>query len=299
MIVWGERIGAAAAERAAAGSPSASAWPVATAPGCSRSRPAPTAAGCARPACCRTPDPATQAARRAPGRGATGDRPGRRRRRAHRALPVPDRPGPRPARSRAVGARAAQRGAGRRPRLGADRGAARARDRHLPGRVLRREGGHGRAPRRPPPAAADRDRPPGEVAPGWSVIAELARRCGLDLGVRAQRRCVRAAGRGGPVLRGPDARGDRRPRRPLARARRRRAAITLEPRRSRSASRRRHPCARPPPANGALRLGTYRPIWAAPEVEISPALQYTIAAPAGRALARGRRAARHRTTATR
>ncbi len=29
--------------------------------------------------------------------------------------------------------------------------------------------------------------------------------------------------------------------------------------------------------NGALRLGTYRPIWAAPEVEISPALQYTIA----------------------
>jgi NADH-quinone oxidoreductase subunit G len=29
--------------------------------------------------------------------------------------------------------------------------------------------------------------------------------------------------------------------------------------------------------NGSLRIGTYRPIWAAPEVEISPALQYTIA----------------------
>jgi NADH-quinone oxidoreductase subunit G len=29
--------------------------------------------------------------------------------------------------------------------------------------------------------------------------------------------------------------------------------------------------------DGALRLGTYRPIWAAPEVELSPALQYTIA----------------------
>jgi NADH-quinone oxidoreductase subunit G len=29
--------------------------------------------------------------------------------------------------------------------------------------------------------------------------------------------------------------------------------------------------------DGALRLGTYRPIWASPEVEISPALQYTIA----------------------
>ena len=30
-------------------------------------------------------------------------------------------------------------------------------------------------------------------------------------------------------------------------------------------------------ANGALRLGTYRPIWASPEVEVSPALKYTIA----------------------
>jgi NADH-quinone oxidoreductase subunit G len=29
--------------------------------------------------------------------------------------------------------------------------------------------------------------------------------------------------------------------------------------------------------NGALRLGTYKPIWAAPEVEISPSLQFTIA----------------------
>src|SRR5207248_150120 len=32
-----------------------------------------------------------------------------------------------------------------------------------------------------------------------------------------------------------------------------------------------------PPGDGALRLGTYRPIWAAPEVEVSPALHYTIA----------------------
>jgi len=31
------------------------------------------------------------------------------------------------------------------------------------------------------------------------------------------------------------------------------------------------------PFNGALRLGTYRSIWAAPEVEISPALLFTIA----------------------
>jgi NADH-quinone oxidoreductase subunit G len=32
-----------------------------------------------------------------------------------------------------------------------------------------------------------------------------------------------------------------------------------------------------PSRNGALRLGTYRPIWASPEVEISPALHYTVA----------------------
>ena len=42
--------------------------------------------------------------------------------------------------------------------------------------------------------------------------------------------------------------------------------------------------------DGALALGTYRPIWAAPEVEISPSLQYLIAEPAGRALARRTRA---------
>jgi NADH-quinone oxidoreductase subunit G len=33
----------------------------------------------------------------------------------------------------------------------------------------------------------------------------------------------------------------------------------------------------PSPGDGALRLGTFRPIWAAPEVEISPALHYAIA----------------------
>jgi NADH-quinone oxidoreductase subunit G len=31
------------------------------------------------------------------------------------------------------------------------------------------------------------------------------------------------------------------------------------------------------PTNGHLRLGTYKPIWASPEVEISPSLQFTIA----------------------
>ena len=30
------------------------------------------------------------------------------------------------------------------------------------------------------------------------------------------------------------------------------------------------------PSNGALRLGTYRPIWASPDVEISPSLQFAV-----------------------
>jgi NADH-quinone oxidoreductase subunit G len=33
----------------------------------------------------------------------------------------------------------------------------------------------------------------------------------------------------------------------------------------------------PQAATGALRIGTYRSIWASPEVEISPALQFAIA----------------------
>ena len=48
------------------------------------------------------------------------------------------------------------------------------------------------------------------------------------------------------------------------------------------------------PSNGALRLGTYRSIWAAPEVEISPALLFTIARQQVELVARGCAAARHR-----
>ncbi len=69
VIVWGERIGARRAPVAARHRRRASASPAATAPACSRSRPAPTAAGCARPACCRTRAPATPPLD-TPGRGA-------------------------------------------------------------------------------------------------------------------------------------------------------------------------------------------------------------------------------------
>ncbi len=41
--------------------------------------------------------------------------------------------------------------------------------------------------------------------------------------------------------------------------------------------RRRWAAAPPAETNGHLRVGTYRSIWASPEVEISPALQFTLA----------------------
>jgi NADH-quinone oxidoreductase subunit G len=122
---------------------------------------------------------------------------------------------------------------------------------------------------------------PDGVRAGWSVIAEVAKRAGLDTGVltssMAFAQLVRAvpfyegitleaiAGRG---VRWPEAEG----------------ASKLAAGGSESGDGPAHDRQAPAPAaplqngsNGALRLGTYRPIWAAPEVEISPALHYTIA----------------------
>ncbi len=45
------------------------------------------------------------------------------------------------------------------------------------------------------------------------------------------------------------------------------------------------PAAAPAAADGKLRLGTYRPLWAAKEVDISPVLQFIRAKPDRRALA--------------
>ena len=204
VIVWGERLAADALAVLCSASPSGSASPDAKAPACSRSRPAPTAAGCARSGRSPTPVPATASCSdAAPGRGATEIA------RAAAAGeitalylfqtdPVRDQPD-----RGAVGARAPSRRACRRPRVGADRRAPRARQRDLPGRVPRREGGHGRSPRRPPPAAARwRSRIPGQVRAGWSVIAEISPSA-RALGHRRadQPDGVQAAGRGGAVLR--------------------------------------------------------------------------------------------------
>ncbi|HSO97792.1 MAG TPA: NADH-quinone oxidoreductase subunit NuoG [Solirubrobacteraceae bacterium] len=117
---------------------------------------------------------------------------------------------------------------------------------------------------------------PGQVRSGWSVIAGIAQACGLDLGVLTSSMAFAQLRDAVPFYAGLTleeigGRGVRWPARPEA------SAI---------------PTGGPPAAGGAppaianqtqidqngyLRLGTYRPIWASPAVEISPALKYTVA----------------------
>ena len=108
---------------------------------------------------------------------------------------------------------------------------------------------------------------------------------------------VRAAVRGGAVLRGPDARGDRRPRRALAGARRRRRVPGGRAGRPLDGAR------EPPPARRAQRRAC---AWAPsarsgprPRSRVSPALHFLAPAAARRALARGRRSASASPAATR
>jgi NADH-quinone oxidoreductase subunit G len=117
---------------------------------------------------------------------------------------------------------------------------------------------------------------PGDVRAGWSVIATIARTAGVDLGVltsaMAFSQLVDAVPAyrgltldeiGGTGVRWPDLDG---------------AASRLPDSTFTPAARVRPAASSDQPAgNGrgaSLRLGTYRPIWAAPEVEISPSLQF-------------------------
>ena len=129
----------------------------------------------------------------------------------------------------AVGARARHRADGDRRRVAADRHGARVRRRRLPRRGLPREGRHARASGRAPAAAAARDRPPARrrrhspapaCAPLWQVIADVARALGYDPGdVRTGAQVSRRLFDAVPFYDGHHARGDRRPRRALGRAR--------------------------------------------------------------------------------
>jgi len=115
---------------------------------------------------------------------------------------------------------------------------------------------------------------PGEVRAGWAVLAEIARRCGLDTGAQRSHDVFEQLVGAVPVYEGLTleeigGRGLRWPERPQAQSMALRGGALASP-----------PPIAPGPAvvasNGWLTLGTYRPIWASPEVEVSPALKFLI-----------------------
>ncbi len=116
---------------------------------------------------------------------------------------------------------------------------------------------------------------PGDVRSGWWAVAELAKRAGLDTGVltspMAFAQLVEAVPfYGGLTLEEIGGRGVRWQSRDAA------SEFPI-PAGGSEASPAVSESSATTVTNGALRLGTYRPIWAAPEVEISPALKFTIA----------------------
>jgi NADH-quinone oxidoreductase subunit G len=132
---------------------------------------------------------------------------------------------------------------------------------------------------------------PGEVRDGWAVIAEIARRAGLDTGVQTSGMVFAQLVEAVPFyegltleqIGGQGVRWQEREqaaRFDLGENGRIATVSAQDPpaKRGRSSKRDgdyagRHGRRAP----GALRLGTYRSIWASPEVEISPSLHYTIA----------------------
>jgi NADH-quinone oxidoreductase subunit G len=136
---------------------------------------------------------------------------------------------------------------------------------------------------------------PGQVRAGWSVIADIAKRAGTDLGVFTSSMVFKQLAEAVPFYSGLTldeigGRGVRWPERDQAKS------IDFAP--SDAAPSDAAPSdagpsdaapesgvagdgsSQPAPAptvDGALRLGRYRPIWASPEVEISPALHFAIA----------------------
>jgi len=114
---------------------------------------------------------------------------------------------------------------------------------------------------------------PGQVRPGWWVLSELSKRCGLDQRVLTSAMAFRQLVAAVPFYAGLTldeigARGVRWPEREQA------AAL---PAPEEAPAEAQGPPPTPARAEGALLLGTYRPIWAAPEVELSPALRFALA----------------------
>jgi NADH-quinone oxidoreductase subunit G len=132
---------------------------------------------------------------------------------------------------------------------------------------------------------------PGEVRATWSVIAELSRRCGYDQEVLTSPMAFAALVAAVPFYEGITleeigARGLRWPEREQAarmpRARGQGEEPTTAAPQNDAAARQAAAASQDvdgaaQPAGTKLALGTYRPIWASPEVELSPALQFAIA----------------------
>ncbi|MEA2145087.1 MAG: NADH-quinone oxidoreductase subunit, partial [Solirubrobacteraceae bacterium] len=119
---------------------------------------------------------------------------------------------------------------------------------------------------------------PGQVRAGWQVLAEIGHRVGHDLGVLTSPMAFRQLVAAVPVYEGLTleeigGRGVRWTERDGA------AAMPMPSGQAASAPRSSgvRVLGDGAPANGSLRLGTYRSIWASPEVELSPALHFTIA----------------------
>jgi NADH-quinone oxidoreductase subunit G len=134
---------------------------------------------------------------------------------------------------------------------------------HFDGRVqrVRQAIGH--------PRPAGRDTPGAGVRPGWQVITDLAQRTGLDMRVLAPSIASQQLFDAVPFYEGLtlDAIGGRGVRWPEREAA---AALGAAEWKLQKLS---VPQAAPSP-NGALRLGTFRTLWASKEVDVSPALQF-------------------------
>jgi NADH-quinone oxidoreductase subunit G len=114
----------------------------------------------------------------------------------------------------------------------------------------------------------------GEVRPGWWVLTEIAARCGVDLGVQRSADAFAQLAAAVPFYSGLTleeigGRGVRWPERPQA------ATMSIS-NAAPAPGALQFGAPAPAPVNGALALGTYRPLWASPEVEVSPALKYLI-----------------------
>jgi NADH-quinone oxidoreductase subunit G len=118
---------------------------------------------------------------------------------------------------------------------------------------------------------------PGDVRAGWSVIADVSRRCGLDLQVETSVQAFEQLAGSVPVYRGLTlekigGRGLRWQDSPQAHL----MALATNPPAPEPPAPAAVDAGAQPSSLGQLALGTYRPLWAAPEVEISPALQFLI-----------------------